>query len=76
MPTGPQGQKRPRDSNACAVHVARIATGEIEEDPVQLPQPHKVPGATAGGRARAAKLTPEQRSEIARKAGRSQGKMK
>ena len=37
MPTGPQGQKRPRDSNACAVHVARIATGEIEEDPVQLP---------------------------------------
>ena len=29
---GPQGQKRPADTNACAVQVCRIATGEIEED--------------------------------------------
>ncbi len=32
MPTGPQGQKRPRDVNACAVMVMKIATGQIEEE--------------------------------------------
>ena len=31
MPTGPQGQKRPRDVNACAAMVVKIATGQIEE---------------------------------------------
>lgn len=31
MPTGPQGQKRPEDDVECAVMVAKIATGEIEE---------------------------------------------
>ena len=29
--TGPNGEKRPKDPIARAVHVARIATGEIEE---------------------------------------------
>ena len=32
MPKGPQGQKRPADAVGCAVAVARIATGEEEED--------------------------------------------
>ncbi len=32
MPKGPQGQKRPADVIGNAVHVMRIATGEIEED--------------------------------------------
>ena len=32
MPTGPQGQKRPRDVIGCAVHGMKIATGEIEEN--------------------------------------------
>lgn len=31
MPIGPNGEKRPSDPIACAVHVMRIATREIEE---------------------------------------------
>jgi hypothetical protein len=29
---GPQGQKRPADTVANAIHVAKILTGEAEED--------------------------------------------
>ena len=69
MPKGPQGQKRPRDVVSNAVKVMRIATGEEEEE---IEDDGKNPAAKAlgakGGRARAKKLTPEQRSEIARKA--------
>jgi hypothetical protein len=32
MPTGPKGQKRPADVVGAAIKVAKIATGEIEED--------------------------------------------
>jgi hypothetical protein len=32
MPKGPQGQKRPADTVPNAVRVAKILTGEIEED--------------------------------------------
>jgi hypothetical protein len=37
MPRGPKGEKRPADVNARAVMIAKIATGEIEENaaPVQ-----------------------------------------
>ncbi len=31
MPHGPDGQWRPRSAGACAVHVMKIATGELEE---------------------------------------------
>ena len=31
MPTGPNGEKRPQGDTACAVHVMKIATGEIQE---------------------------------------------
>ena len=31
MSVGPNGEKRPKDPIARAVHVAKIATGEIEE---------------------------------------------
>jgi hypothetical protein len=31
MPRGPKGEKRPADVIGNAVHVMRIATGEIEE---------------------------------------------
>ena len=69
MPKGPQGQKRPADVIGNAVKVMRIATGEEEEE---FEDDGKDPAAKAlgakGGKARAAKLTPEQRSEIARKA--------
>ena len=66
MPKGPQGQKRPADVIGNAVKVMRIATGEEEEE---YEDDGKDPAAKAlgakGGKARAAKLTPEQRSEIA-----------
>jgi hypothetical protein len=32
MPEGPKGEKRPADVIGNAVHVMRIATGEIEEE--------------------------------------------
>ena len=69
MPKGPQGQKRPADVIGNAVKVMRIATGEEEEE---FEDDGKDPAAKAlgarGGKARASKLTPEQRSAIARKA--------
>ena len=69
MPKGPQGQKRPADVIGNAVRVMQIATGEAEEE---FEDDGKDPAAKAlgakGGRARAAKLSPKQRSEIARKA--------
>jgi hypothetical protein len=69
MPKGPQGQKRPADTVANAIRVAKILTGEIKED---LGDSGKDPAARAlgkkGGAARRDKLTPERRSEIARKA--------
>jgi len=69
MPKGPKGQKRPADVIGNAVRVMQIATGEAEEEIVD---DGKDPAAKAlgakGGKARAAKLTPEQRSKIARKA--------
>ena len=32
MPRGPNGEKRPAHTVGCAVKVAKIATGEIEEE--------------------------------------------
>lgn len=72
MPKGPKGEKRPADVIGNAVHVMRIATGEIEEELATPESEGKDPAAASlgkrGGRARAARLTPEQRAEIARKA--------
>ncbi len=69
MPKGPKGQRRPADVIGNAVHVMRIATGEVEDAPEKS---GKDPAAASlgkrGGAARAKKLTPEQRAEIARKA--------
>ena len=64
MPKGPEGQKRPADTMENAVMVARIATGEIEEE---LPGKQRE-GGLIGGPARAEALTEEERTEIARKA--------
>ena len=66
MPKGPQGQKRPADTVAAAIMVAKIATGEIEE---KLKEPSgKTRSGKAGGAARARKLSQEERSAIAKKA--------
>ncbi len=73
MPKGPKGEKRPADVIGAAVKVMKIATGQIEDTPEdEGKNPHAVAlgrlGGKKGGKARAAKLTAEQRSEIARKA--------
>ena len=68
MPKGPNGEKRPADVIGTAVLVGRIATGEAEDaQPDELTHYHSE-GGKKGGAARAAKLTPEQRSDIARRA--------
>jgi hypothetical protein len=71
MPKGPRGEKRPADVIGNAVRVMRIATGEAEEE-YDTSDEGKDQAAAAlgrkGGKARAEKMTPEQRAEAARKA--------
>jgi hypothetical protein len=62
MPKGPKGEKRPADVIGAAIMVAKIATGELTDT---VPS-QKRTGGKKGGKARAKKLTPAQRSEIAR----------
>ena len=66
MPRGPSGEKRPGDTVGVAVMVAKIATGEIEED---IPAHRKA--KMNGGKARANRMTPEERSGLARKAAKA-----
>jgi len=74
-------KKRPRDINLLARQIVEEAIGEPLADKQKESQPQepikeKNPAAVAlgrlgglkGGKARASKLTPEQRKEIARKA--------
>lgn len=69
MPKGPQGQKRPADAVQNAIRVAKILTGEAEED---MGDSSKDKAAQSlgrkGGAARREKLSPERRAEIARAA--------
>jgi hypothetical protein len=66
MPTGPQSQKRPADVIGAAIKIARIATGEIEDEAKDASGRAK--SSRAGGSARAKRLDAEQRREIAKKA--------
>ena len=72
---GPQGQWRPAGIGALAAHICKIATGEIEEtyEPPEAPEKDTaaIQQARVRGHARAAKLTSERRSEIAKKAARA-----
>jgi hypothetical protein len=68
MPKGPQGQKRPAEVIGNAVRVMRIATGDIAEDEPETAKEYARNGGLKGGRARAAKLTKAQKTDIARKA--------
>jgi acyl-CoA reductase-like NAD-dependent aldehyde dehydrogenase len=69
---GPKGQKRPADVIGNAVKVVRIATGEEEEEFEGQGDDGKDKAAQSlgrrSGKARAEKLTAEERAEIARKA--------
>ncbi len=68
MPRGPKGQKRPADVIGAAVQIAKIATGEIEEDLGET-EDGKDKAAVAlgrkGGAARAASLSKKRKVEIA-----------
>lgn len=74
MPKGPRGERRPADVIGAAIMVAKIATGEIEESPPDQEATHRRRGGQKGGPARAAALTPKQRSEIAREAANARWK--
>jgi hypothetical protein len=72
MPKGPQGQKRPADTVANAIRVAKILTGEIKEDTGDAGKDKAAQAlGKKGGAARARKLTPKERSAIARKAAKA-----
>lgn len=70
MPKGPKGEKRPADAIGAAIKVARIATGEAEENTDDGKNKAAVELGRKGGRARADKLSKKRRSEIAREAAR------
>jgi len=71
-----RSRKRPRDPNQLAKLVVDIATGEADEpmpdegkDPAAVELGRK--GGLKGGKARAERMTPEQRREAARRAARA-----
>jgi hypothetical protein len=74
-----RSRKRPRDPNQLGKLIVDLATGDIDDDPQDV---RKDPAAVAlgrkgglkGGKARAAKMTPEQRSEMARHAAQQRWK--
>lgn len=78
MPDRPRKKKRPRDLNVLASEIVKIATEGEPAPPQDEKNPHAVAlgrlGGKKGGKARAAKLTPEQRSEISRKAAKARWK--
>jgi hypothetical protein len=69
MPRGLKGEKRPADAIGNAVHVMKIATGELEDITTE---DGKNAAAVAlgrmGGKARAAGMSAKRRKEIAKKA--------
>ena len=81
MPKRSSKQKNIRDTNVLAAHIVGQATGE---KPIKPEDSKKNPAAVAlgrlgglkGGKARASKLTPEQRKEIAQKAAQARWKRK
>jgi hypothetical protein len=74
-----QTAKRPGDPNQLGKLIIDIATGQMEDRPPTPEEQGKDPAAVAlgrkgglkGGKARAAKLTPSQRSQSAKKAAKS-----
>lgn len=70
--------KRPRDMNQLAKRIADIATGDHQDNPYEGKNPFAVElgrlGGLKGGKARANKLSPEKRSEIARMAASARWK--
>ena len=61
--------KRPRDANQLAHMIAGIATGSIDDSPKKSEDQRR--GGLKGGKARAAKLSPEERHKIASEAAKA-----
>jgi hypothetical protein len=82
MPNRSSTPKRPRDFNSRAFQSVALLTGTAEAPPPEEPvDPLRAAaaelgrrGGLKGGKARAAKLTQEERSEIARKAAAARWK--
>lgn len=72
MPKGPKGEKRPADVIGNAVHVMRIATGEIQEG--APPDESRRIRGKKGATSRATILSAEERAEIARVAAEARWK--
>ncbi len=74
MPRGPKGEKRPADVIANAIKVARIATGEEPEE-IEKTDDGKDAAAVSlgrrGGKARAEKMTAEERRRVAQIAAKA-----
>lgn len=70
---------RPRDPAQLAKLMIDIASGEVEDKAPDIIDPNKDPAAVSlgrrgglkGGKARAAKMTPARRAEIAKKAAKA-----
>ncbi len=72
-------KQRPKDTLETAFRILQEATGEVPKaddgkDPAAVALGRK--GGLKGGKARAASLTPEQRSEIAKKAAQKRWEKK
>ena len=78
MPEPSKGKKRPRDPAQLAKFVVDVATGEIEDRELTPEEQGKDPAAVSlgqrgglkGGKARAEKLSREQRAVIAQMAAK------
>ena len=71
-------KKRPRDTNQLAKFIVDVATGEQEEEILEIGPVNEFAraGGLKGGRARAESLSPERRREIAKKAARARWAVK
>ena len=70
---GPQGQRRPGDVVGCAVTVAKMATGELEEGEMDTQMAARILGRS-GALKRSQILPPKRRSEIAKMAAEARWK--
>lgn len=59
--------RRPRDTNQLAKRIVDIATGDADDEQPEKAEAQRK-GGLKGGKARAEQLSPEERSEIAKRA--------
>jgi len=71
MPKTPTGAKRPADVTRNAVHIMRLATGQEQETGRDPGTEANRKGGLKGGKARAEKLSADERAAIAKKAAKA-----